>query len=189
MRQRHPPGKEPTATKEGVIMEKKQRNFEDLPVWKESRELTREIYSVTKNKPFCYDRGLVDQITRASVSVMSNIAEGLERGTTNELIYFLFIAKGSAGEVRAQLYAAEDQDYITREKAERLRHIAKGISVQLSHWIKSLQRMSVSKGPQYNVEPEKETPFIKQMREWKKDFEQRLKNGTFYEKGKPSAGK
>jgi len=154
----------------------KSRTFEELPVWQKARELTQGIYSATKQKPFCFDKGLVDQITRAAVSVMSNIAEGLERGTTNELIYFLFIAKGSVGEVRAQLYVAEDQDYVNSTSANILRHDAKAISVQLSNWIKSMQTLDTPKGPQHHIEPQKESDFMQQMTEWKKDFELKLKN-------------
>lgn len=155
----------------------KSRTFEELPVWQKARELTMGIYTAAKQKPFCFDKGLVDQITRAAVSVMSNIAEGLERGTTNELIYFLFIAKGSAGEVRAQLYVAEDQGYINPANANLLRQDAKAISVQLSSWIKSMQTLDAPKGPQHHIEPGKESEFTKKMNEWRKDFELKLKNG------------
>ena len=147
------------------------RNFEDIPVWKEARKLTKQIYYSAKMKPFCFDKGLVDQITRASVSVMSNIAEGIERGTTKELIYFLFIAKGSAGEVRCQLYVAEDQSYIAPDKAEELRYSARQISCQLNNWIKSLQSTDVSRGPQYNKQKSKSDKLYEDGREW---LEQRL---------------
>lgn len=131
--------------------EKKHRKFEDLPVWMKSRELCKDIYSFTRVKPFRHDRSLCDQIQRAVVSILSNIVEGLERGTTDELIYFLFIAKGSAGEVRAQLYVAEDQQYIREEDARRLRNSAQEISYQLNNWIKSLQSPDSAKGPRYRV--------------------------------------
>ncbi len=133
------------------MLEGKHRKFEELPVWMKSRELCKDIYSFTRVKPFRYDRSLCDQIQRAVVSIMSNIAEGLERGTTNELICFLFIAKGSAGEVRAQLYVAEDQQYIREEDALRLRNSAQEISYQLNNWIKSLQSPDALKGPRYRV--------------------------------------
>ena len=155
----------------------KSRTFEELPVWQKARELTAGIYAAAKQNPFCFDKGLVDQITRAAVSVMSNIAEGLERGTTNELIYFLFIAKGSVGEVRAQLYVAEDQGYINPANANLLRQDAKAIAVQLSSWIKSMQTLDAPKGPQHHIEPGKESEFTKKMNEWRKDFELKLKNG------------
>lgn len=90
--------------------------FEDLEAWKISRELTREIYRASKNELFVRDYGLRDQICRASVSIMSNIAEGFERGGNKEFSNFLSIAKGSAGEVRSQLYAALDQNYISENE-------------------------------------------------------------------------
>lgn len=151
------------------------RTFEELPVWQKSRKLTQDVYATTKQKPFCYDKGLVDQITRAAVSVMSNIAEGLERGTTSEFIYFLFIAKGSAGEVRAQLYVAEDQNYIDDKKAQQLRSDAKNICVQLSNWIKSMQTTGTPKGPKHNVQPEKDTQFMQDMKKWQKQHIEKLK--------------
>ena len=70
------------------------RSFEEIDVWKKARELVNFIYNVTKNKEFSKDFGLTDQIRRAAVSVMSNIAEGFERGSNTEFIQFLYIAKG-----------------------------------------------------------------------------------------------
>ncbi len=83
--------------------------FEDLEAWKIARELTKEVYRTSKNDLFIRDYGLPDQICRASVSVMSNIAEGFERDGNKEFVNFLSIAKGSSGEVRSQLYVALDQ--------------------------------------------------------------------------------
>ncbi|MDP2842635.1 MAG: four helix bundle protein [Acetobacterium sp.] len=94
--------------------------FEDLEVWKTARELTNRIYGITADGSFSKDYGLRDQIRRAAVSVMSNIAEGYERGGNQELIQFLSIAKGSSGEVRSQLYVAMDQEYIDKRKSELL---------------------------------------------------------------------
>ena len=89
------------------------RNFEDLTCWKKSREITSHVYRITKNTEFSADYPLIKQIRRSAVSVMSNIAEGFERDGNKEFIHFLSIAKGSAGEVRAQLYVAKDQQYLT----------------------------------------------------------------------------
>ncbi len=88
------------------------QKFEDLICWQKARELTKFVYDISKYRNFAMDRGLVDQIRRASVSVMSNIAEGFDRGTKQELINYLFIAKGSCGEVRTQLYITLDAGYI-----------------------------------------------------------------------------
>lgn len=91
------------------------KRFEDITAWQRARHLTKEIYRVTSQKEFSRDFALKDQIRRASVSVMSNIAEGFERSGTGEFTHFLATAKGSAGEVRSQLYVALDQAYITVE--------------------------------------------------------------------------
>ena len=88
--------------------------FEDLDAWKIARDLTREVYRVTSADRFSRDFGLKDQIRKASVSIMSNIAEGFERDGNREFCNFLSIGKGSAGEVRSQLYVALDQNYITQ---------------------------------------------------------------------------
>ena len=90
--------------------------FEDLDVWKEARRLTNEIYAATRDGAFSKDFGLRDQIQRAAVSIMSNIAEGFERGGNQEFLQFLYIAKRSCGEVRSQLYVALDQGYLRNEQ-------------------------------------------------------------------------
>jgi four helix bundle protein len=128
--------------------------FEDLPVWRAGRELVRDIYELTRGPPFRADAGLCDQIQRAVVSVCSNIAEGHERGTTPDLIQFLFYAKGSAGEVRSQLYHAEDLDYACPAECDRLRQKARGIATQLSAWIQSMQMPGFGAGPKYHKEPD-----------------------------------
>jgi four helix bundle protein len=88
------------------------KRFEEIGAWQKSRELTREIYKITAAGRFGRDYGLRDQIRRASVSIMSNIAEGFERSGSGEFGQFLSTAKGSAGEVRSQLYVALDQEYL-----------------------------------------------------------------------------
>ena len=89
------------------------RHFEDFDAWKVARTLVKKVYNLTLQDGFRRDFGLVDQIRRAAVSVMNNIAEGFERGSNRDFIRFLFIARGSAGEVRSLLYVALDQGYIT----------------------------------------------------------------------------
>jgi four helix bundle protein len=83
------------------------QRFEDLIAWQKARELTKQVYSHTENGPFSKDFGLRDQIRRASVSIMSNIAEGFERGGPSEFHQYLVIAKASSAEVRSQLYVAK----------------------------------------------------------------------------------
>lgn len=94
--------------------------FEDIESWKKARELANDVYQSTATGAFARDFDLKDQIRRASVSVLSNIAEGFERGGNREFLRFLAIAKGSCGEVRAQLYVALDQKYLSNETFERL---------------------------------------------------------------------
>src|SRR5690349_6442547 len=96
------------------------RRFEDLEAWKIAREITKEVYRVSKNESFFRDYGLRDQICRASVSIMSNIAEGFERDGDKEFINFLSIAKVSVGEVRSQLYAALDQNYVSETEFKNI---------------------------------------------------------------------
>jgi four helix bundle protein len=128
------------------------KTFEELPVWQAGRELVRHVYALTRKSPFRNDPGLCDQIQRAAVSIPSNIAEGHERGTTPDLIQFLFYAKGSAGEVRSQLYHVEDLGYAPAVECERLRQSCRSISRQISAWIQSMQRPGVRQGPKYHRE-------------------------------------
>lgn len=94
--------------------------FEEIEAWLRARDLCGEIYRVSGKGAFAKDFGLRDQMRRASISIMSNIAEGFERSGSGEFVQFLAIAKGSAGEVRSQLYIALDQKYIDREGFSRL---------------------------------------------------------------------
>ena len=89
------------------------QRFEDLETWKIARELTKDIYGLTRKDRFSRDFGLRDQICRSSVSIMSNVAEGFERDGDKEFVNFLSIAKGSAGETRSLLYVALDREYIS----------------------------------------------------------------------------
>ena len=97
-----------------VLVERMARieKFEDMVSWQKARQLTRLIYRVTKTGQFAKDFGLRDQIRRAAVSILSNIAEGFERGGDKEFRQFLSQAKGSCAEVRAQLYIALDEGYV-----------------------------------------------------------------------------
>lgn len=93
---------------------KKVERFEDLIAWQKARGLTAEIYQAARQEKFARDFGLRDQICRAAVSAMSNIAEGFERNRPAEFQHFLSIAKASCGEVRSQLYVAFDAGYLTQ---------------------------------------------------------------------------
>jgi four helix bundle protein len=120
--------------------------FEDIEAWQKARELTRQIYDASNDGPFARDFGLRDQIRRASVSIMSNIAEGFERGTNKEFIQFLYIAKGSSGEVRSQLYVAFDLGYIDKNTFETIRSELLSISRQISGFIQYLQSSPMQGG-------------------------------------------
>ena len=114
--------------------------FEDVDAWKVARELTKSVYQVTAAGEFARDFGLRDQIRRAAVSILSNIAEGFERGTNAEFVQFLYIAKGSAGEVRAQASIAFDQRYISREDYDDLTDRCRRISGMLNNLIAYLRQ-------------------------------------------------
>jgi four helix bundle protein len=125
------------------------KNFEDLEIWKEARRLTQGIYQLTKDAKFSKDFGFSNQIQRAAISIMSNIAEGFERGGNQEFVQFLYIAKGSCGEVRSQLYVAVDQSYVTEENCESLSKSFRRLSVMISNLIDYLKRSGM-KGAKYN---------------------------------------
>lgn len=99
---------------------KKIEKFEDLIAWQKARGLTKHIYTITKSGEFSKDYGLKEQIRKASVSIMSNIAEGFERGGRSEFHQFLVIAKRSCAELGSQLYVALDADYINAEVFQNL---------------------------------------------------------------------
>ena len=120
--------------------------FEDIEAWQRARELAKQIYKISNDGPFARDFGLRDQIRRAAVSIMSNIAEGFERGSNKEFIQFLYIAKGSGGEVRAQLYVALDQGYIDRKNFTSLNRDAAEISRMISGFITYLSRSNFKGG-------------------------------------------
>ena len=127
------------------------KQFEDLLAWQKARLLVREVYKAFRD---CRDRGFTDQIQRASVSVMSNIAEGFESGTRQEFLNYLYIAKGSAGEVRAQLYAACDIGYLNIETFKYLNSLATECSRLIASFIKGLKSSQFA-GTQYKREKSK----------------------------------
>jgi four helix bundle protein len=116
----------------------KYSRFEDLPIWKDARVLTKEVYEVTKKGEFAKDYRLKNQIRDSSVSIMSNIAEGFENQTTKQFIRYLYIAKGSSGEFRSQLYVAMDAGYLTQFEINKMKSQAESISKQASNLIKYL---------------------------------------------------
>ncbi len=113
--------------------------FEDMDVWKDSRVLANRLYDLTARPEFARDFVLRDQIRRAAVSIISNIAEGFERNGNKEFIHFLYVAKGSCGEVRSQLSFAVDRKYLGESDYERLYEDLVRISRQLSGLIRYLR--------------------------------------------------
>ncbi len=112
--------------------------FEDLRIWQEARAQVSAVYrSMMRGSTGHSDFGFRDQLQRAAVSVMNNIAEGFERKTPKDFAHFLDLAKGSCGEVRSMLYVAEDLKYLTAEQATRLRgeaeKISRGIAAFTNH--------------------------------------------------------
>jgi four helix bundle protein len=112
------------------------QRFEDMAAWQKARLLVKEIYHAMRP---IRDPGFRDQIQRAAVSVLSNISEGFESGTKHEFINYLYIAKGSAGEVRAQLYAAFDIGYLNIETFKYLKGLAEECSRLTASFIEKLK--------------------------------------------------
>jgi four helix bundle protein len=128
----------------------KYKRFEDTPVYKASVDLIVRLMLLVEDKHFNGRGDLRDQLQRAGLSISNNIAEGFERGTTNELITFLYYAKGSAGEVRSMLNVCERLPFLTHLKSEisNLRSLVESISRQLQAWADSVQNSGI-KGVKY----------------------------------------
>ena len=124
--------------------------FEDLPVWKSAVDLADRVYALTRDRVFTQPGDLRDQLRRAALSVSNNIAEGFERGSTAELLMFLYIARGSAGEVRSMLHFTERLPEARNFKSQisDLKSLAESCSRQLRAWANSLQNADI-KGQRY----------------------------------------
>lgn len=116
------------------------RKIEDLRIWMDAREIVSDIYKLMANNP---DYGFKDQIQRASVSIMNNIAEGFEYNLDSVLVHHLNIAKGSCSEVKSMLYLCEDLEYCTKDERTRLQTKLLSVSSEIYRMI---QYLSVSKG-------------------------------------------
>ena len=117
--------------------------FEDMLSWQKARDLTRHVYRLSKQGDFAKDFELRGQIRAASVSIMSNIAEGFERGGDKEFLQFLSTAKASCGEVRSQLYVALDQSYITQTEFKELNAGTMEVGRLVSGFINYLRQSSL----------------------------------------------
>lgn len=124
------------------------KRFTDIVAWQKGREVVKQIYELTRQGAFSRDWGLKDQIQRAAVSICSNIAEGFERSGNKEFANFLWIAKGSVGEVASQLYNAKDCGYIDEETFVAIQGDLNLVSAMLYNLIRSL-KSSPLKGERY----------------------------------------
>lgn len=140
------------------------KRFEDLYVWQQARELTNFVYHMTDKKRFP-DWSLANQLQRAAVSVMSNIAEGFERGSKEEQVAFYYIAKGSAGEVRCHLYIAYDRNLITMQELNEGIALAETVSSAIFRLIESM-KVSRFKGLKFKRPVDRDAEaFEKQLKE------------------------
>ena len=123
----------------------KYERFEDLPVWKAAIDVAQRVYALTREKFFAQPGDLRSQLRRASLSISNNIAEGFERDTTAELLAFLYIARGSAGEVRSMLAFAERFPEAAHLKSQisELKSLAESCSRQIRAWADSLQNCDI----------------------------------------------
>lgn len=128
----------------------KVERFEDLVIYQKSRELAKQVYEITRQGEFKFDTRFVQQIRAAAGSVSDNIAEGFERQSNKEFKNFLFIAKGSCGEVRSQLNRAFDVGFITKEKYEQMYDDALKLSISINNFIRSIKD-SDFKGSKYTT--------------------------------------
>ena len=124
--------------------------FEEIQAWQTARALTRRIYEISNQGAFARDFGLRDQIRRAAVSTMSNIAEGFESDSQMQFVKFLGYAKASAGEVRAQLYVALDVGYLDQSQFEQLFDLAEKCSRQLSRFVDYIKSNSQGRSVREN---------------------------------------
>jgi len=122
--------------------------FEEIKAWQKSKELALVIYKVTSRPPFSQDFALKDQIRRSAISSLSNISEGFERGGNKEFFQFLAIAKGSVGEIRAQLYIAAEQQYIEDDEFQEIYRLTVETSSLISGFMKYLSNTS-NRGSKY----------------------------------------
>jgi len=136
----------------------KYSRFEDLPVWKDATTLAARVFLMVDAPVFRYRGDLKNQLERASTSVANNIAEGFERGTTQELLTFLYIARGSAGEVRSMLHLLDLLPWFSNLKSEisDLRSKAESVSRQIRAWADSLQNSGI-KGTRYLTDAARES--------------------------------
>ncbi len=119
------------------------KNFEDLPIWKEAKDLAVQIYKITKEDKLKRDFGLSEQIRRAALSISSNIAEGFDRSYKKEFIKSLYIAKGSVSEVRSQLFICKELGYLDNGISEELLGRTTSLTRQIGALISFLKKRNL----------------------------------------------
>ncbi len=134
--------------------------FEDIEAWKAARELTKQIYSVSKEGQFSRDYGLQDQIQKATTSIMANIAEGFDGGSDREFIRFLGYSMRSASEVQSHLYVALDQRYIDEREFTALYEKTVAVKGRVRGFIRYLrsEQMTSDIGRSSDIEPKTPNP-------------------------------
>lgn len=120
------------------------KDFEELAIFQMARELSKRIYTPTQRGDFKHDSRFVQQIRSAAGSIMDNIAEGFERNGNKEFINFLYIAKGSCGEVRSQLIRANDVGYLTTDEFNQLYSDCRKLSASIMNFINELRSSNMS---------------------------------------------
>ena len=120
------------------------KDFEELAIFQKARELSKKIYPVTNKEGFKSDFWFVQQIRAAVGSIMDNIAEGFERGGNKEFLNFLYIAKGSCGEVRSQLVRANDIGYLTSQEYDELYSECRKLSAGIMNFIKEIKASDIT---------------------------------------------
>src|SRR5438093_6878795 len=154
-------------------------NFEDTPVWQEAAHLYELTEDLFENVAFHASRGFRDQLDRAALSVSNNIAEGFERGTTSELLYFLYVARGSAGETRSMLRVKlrRIRDASLKSQISNLVACAISCSRQLSGWADSLQNSDIAGQRHLNERSRRDYTQKKRAAEFQKELLRRLPPG------------
>jgi four helix bundle protein len=120
------------------------KDFEELAIFQKARELSKKIYPITQRDEFKYDTRFVQQIRAAAGSIMDNIAEGFERGGNKEFVNFLYIAKGSCGEVRSQLIRANDVGYLTQDEYDELYNDCRKLSASIMNFAKEVKASDIT---------------------------------------------
>lgn len=164
----------------------KYKTFEELPVWQAAIELASRVFAFTRDCDFRGFGDLKNQLERSTLSISNNIAEGFERGTTKELIAFLYISRGSAGEARSMLRLCERETHFSNFRSEISDLIGRAVNIskQLHGWLESLKNTEIQ-GVKYLTEKEKKRfeqnkefeEFDREMEQFRVEFRAKLERG------------